>query len=123
MEKKTANILMELTMLLLLLVAGLGFVACGDEEDEIDIYRGYVNYVSEDSDAVSIKVTKQPSNWTVEMPSAEDKIWIDSKDYSDITFKENQKVTFKILQAKGLFVTMDHYYYEWRCKILILSIK
>lgn len=123
MEKKTANILIKLTMLLLLLVAGLGFVACGNEDDEMDIYQGYIEDVSEISDEVSIKVTKHPSNRTVEMPCTKDRIWIDSKDYSDIVFKNTQKVSFVVLQAEALYHSMMQDYEEWRCKILIISIE
>lgn len=135
MEKKISNILLKLSMFLLLIVAGIGLVACGDEDSTSDIYYseddedmskvyfGYIEYVSQIIDMVSIKVTQTPSELEDKMPIVDDEVHIYRRDYPRITFKEDQKILFRIIEAKSLCQTWEISYALWdvRLKLFLLN--
>lgn len=113
----------QLLLCLISLSVSVCLVACGnDDDDNIDVYRGTVIEVSPTSDEITIKVTNQPSNWKYGMPRTNDVINFHSSDQSEFSFKEKQRLLFKVLTVES-GITFDWKICYWICKIKVIHLK
>lgn len=113
---------------LIWILGAIGLASCSndDDNDEGDgIYQGYIQSVDTNSGYLCIIVTKIPSKKTDNMPNKKDKLYVRLDEFSNIDFKENQKLDFYITSAEGGIYPADMTYHQpyWYCKIIILKIK
>lgn len=107
---------------LVFILGAIGFGGCSDDDEEDNIYEGYVEYIEPTGDLFYIKVTRNPSSVSSQRPRTKDRLIVECADFPKMEIKEQQELTFKIISAKAHLHPDFDDWNVWICKIKILKV-